>query len=445
MEYEENDKISQLLGDINLYHTEPYQSSPPQASPSQTSSSQNEKSDKESKTKKNKDVVDEKYFHFKLKHLLNMSDDLSFSNVEIEIASFLKDIESYIDDETKKNKLDVKKALEIKDEIKNSMIGEKKVELDSCFINVPGKEVNQFFKSLEKYSFPSQTEKLLENESYVILVESTHSLTSQIPKKTEELRKYYLFFSLLDKWLNDYKQYLGTFYDYFIGRYFLRLNSSNTKFSPKTYKANFSLSRKFVILIINDHTLKVFQETITRIEKSQFPQTLKSEVKKCFPNLYEKEKKNYKNELSSNEIKEIKDKKEIKGKGKKNEKSFKESVMENLPYLNYLINQINKEINWTVKIIYLDLYFDLIVPNCVVADSLNSINNGIQILQDNVNTLKEQNVELERKNETLERKNETLEKKINEMMEFIRKYFNVKDLSDFLKNSEKQDECQKKP
>ena len=37
--------------------------------------------------------------------------------------------------------------------------------------------------------------------------------------------------------------------------------------------------------------------------------------------------------------------------------------MENLPYLNYLINQINKKKNWIVKIIYLDLYFKLIVPN----------------------------------------------------------------------------------
>ena len=439
MEYKDADSITQLLCDINLYHVDTPQTSSPQVSSNQTSSSQNEKSDKESKNKKKEDLADEKYFHFKLKYLLNVADNLSFSNVEIEISSFLKDIESYIDEETQKNKLDEKKAIEIKEEINDTMIDEKKIELDSCFINVKGKEMIKFFQSLEKYSFPSLDGKILENESYVILVES-----SQIPKKTEQLRKYYLFFSSLDKWLNDYKKYLGTFFDYFIGKYFLRLNSSNTKLTPKTYKANFSLSRKFVILIISDHTLKVFKETIANIEKSQIPLTLKKEVKKCFPSLYGCEKKNYQNEVKNNEIK---DNKEIEVKGKKNKKSFKESVMENLPYLNYLINQINKENNWTVKIIYLDLYLDLIVPNCVIAENLNLINEEINALKEKFNGMnisnklsdkKEENTILKNEINTLKEKNEGLEKRINEITEFLRNHFNENDLPDILKHSKKQ-------
>ena len=439
MEYKNADSITQLLCDINLYHVDTPQTSSPQVSSNQTSSSQNEKSDKESKNKKKEDLADEKYFHFKLKYLLNVADNLSFSNVEIEISSFLKDIESYIDEETQKNKLDEKKAIEIKEEINDTMIDEKKIELDSCFINVKGKEMIKFFQSLEKYSFPSLDGKILENESYVILVES-----SQIPKKTEQLRKYYLFFSSLDKWLNDYKKYLGTFFDYFIGKYFLRLNSSNTKLTPKTYKANFSLSRKFVILIISDHTLKVFKETIANIEKSQIPLTLKKEVKKCFPSLYGCEKKNYQNEVKNNEIKENK---EIEVKGKKNKKSFKESVMENLPYLNYLINQINKENNWTVKIIYLDLYLDLIVPNCVIAENLNLINEEINALKEKFNGMnisnklsdtKEENTILKNEINTLKEKNEGLEKRIDKITEFLRNHFNENDLPDILKHSKKQ-------
>ena len=439
MEYKDADSITQLLCDINLYHVDTPQTSSPQVSSNQTSSSQNEKSDKESKNKKKEDLADEKYFHFKLKYLLNVADNLSFSNVEIEISSFLKDIESYIDEETQKNKLDEKKAIEIKEEINDTMIDEKKIELDSCFINVKGKEMIKFFQSLEKYSFPSLDGKILENESYVILVES-----SQIPKKTEQLRKYYLFFSSLDKWLNDYKKYLGTFFDYFIGKYFLRLNSSNTKLTPKTYKANFSLSRKFVILIISDHTLKVFKETIANIEKSQIPLTLKKEVKKCFPSLYGCEKKNYQNEVKNNEIKENK---EIEVKGKKNKKSFKESVMENLPYLNYLINQINKENNWTVKIIYLDLYLDLIVPNCVIAENLNLINEEINALKEKFNGMnisnklsdtKEENTILKNEINTLKEKNEGLEKRIDKITEFLRNHFNENDLPDILKPSKKQ-------
>lgn len=461
MEFKETDNIAQFLGDINLYHADSHQSSSSPVSPNKTSSSQNEKSDKESKAKKKEAPVDEKYFHFKLKHLLKVSDKLSFSNVEIEISSFLKDIELYINEETQNNKLNEKKAKEIKEEIKNALFDEKKIELDSCFINVQGKEIIKFFKSLEKYSFPSQEEKISENESYIILVESTHSLRSQISKKTEQLRKYYLFFSLLDKWLNDYKEYLRTFYDYFIGKYFLKLNFSNTKLTPKTYKADFSLSRKFIILIISDHNLKVFKETITSIEKSKFPLTLKKEVKKCFPSLYESEKKNYQNELNINEINEIKEE----GEGKKDEnKSFKKSVMENLPYLNYLINQINKENNWTVKIIYLDLYFDLVVPNFVIAENLNLINNDINNLKqknddlekkiNEIATEKKENTILENKNDNIIEQNEIshlkeqikdLNSKYNKMIEFMKKYFNEKELSDFLKNSEKQEEYPKEP
>ena len=183
MEYKDADSITQLLCDINLYHVDTPQTSSPQVSSNQTSSSQNEKSDKESKNKKKEDLADEKYFHFKLKYLLNVADNLSFSNVEIEISSFLKDIESYIDEETQKNKLDEKKAIEIKEEINDTMIDEKKIELDSCFINVKGKEMIKFFQSLEKYSFPSLDGKILENESYVILVEKSNTQKNRTIKE----------------------------------------------------------------------------------------------------------------------------------------------------------------------------------------------------------------------------------------------------------------------
>jgi len=163
MELKETDGITQLLCDINLYQRDSPQISSTKVSLSQTSSS----------------------FHFKLKYLLGVPYNSSFSNVEIEIASLLKDIESYLNEETQKNELDEEKAKEIKEEIKNAMIDEKKIELDSCFVNVKGKQIIKCFKSLEKYSFPSQEEKILENESYVIFVESPNSMRSQIHKKTE--------------------------------------------------------------------------------------------------------------------------------------------------------------------------------------------------------------------------------------------------------------------
>ena len=143
--------------------------------------------------------------------------------------------------------------------------------------------------------------------------------------------------------------------------------------------------------------------------------------------------------------------------------------MENLPYLNYLINQINKENNWIVKIIYLDLYFELIVPNWDIAGNLNLINNEIKTLKEEFNGMNSSNklsVKIEDytflRNEinTLKEKNEVLEKKINEIVssegkrekqikdlvsnydkivEFLRNHINEKDLPDFLKHTEKQE------
>ena len=121
--------------------------------------------------------------------------------------------------------------------------------------------------------------------------------------------------------------------------------------------------------------------------------------------------------------------------------------MENLPYLNYLINQINKENNWTVKIIYLDLYLDLIVPNCVIAENLNLINEEINALKEKFNGMnisnklsdtKEENTILKNEINTLKEKNEGLEKRINEITEFLRNHFNENDLPDILKHSKKQ-------
>lgn len=138
--------------------------------------------------------------------------------------------------------------------------------------------------------------------------------------------------------------------------------------------------------------------------------------------------------------------------------------MENLPYLNYLINQINKENNWTVKIIYLDLYFDLVVPNFVITENLNLINNDINNLKqknddlekkiNEIATEKKENTILENKNDNIIEQNEIshvkeqikdLTSKYNKMIEFMKKYFNEKELSDFLKNSEKQEEYPKEP
>ena len=51
--------------------------------------------------------------------------------------------------------------------------------------------------------------EVLEDKDYMILVESF--LDSSFIKKTEQIRAFYLFFSVLDKYINEYGEYLGLY------------------------------------------------------------------------------------------------------------------------------------------------------------------------------------------------------------------------------------------
>ena len=76
-----------------------------------------------------------KNIFFKIKNLLNMPTRFSTMNKDIEIKSFIKDVESYINKEVEKNKnLDPMKAKEIIDNIQKKMKDESKVDIDSLFL-----------------------------------------------------------------------------------------------------------------------------------------------------------------------------------------------------------------------------------------------------------------------------------------------------------------------
>ena len=126
---------------------------------------------------------------------------------------FLIDLESYLTEETKKNKeLDENVAKQIFDEFKEKLENEPKIEIDSFFFNVKGKKVKDFFLNMKQYSFPANETAININEEYTILVESTHCLKNTLKKKTEQLAKYYLFFSLFNQYLVEYEKYIGDVY-----------------------------------------------------------------------------------------------------------------------------------------------------------------------------------------------------------------------------------------
>ena len=333
-----------------------------------------------------------------------MPEKFSFTNAEIKIKDFIEDIKIFIDENVKNNvKLDKKKQNMIIQEIERTLKDEKKIELDSFFAEVSGTKIKKFLDNIKAYSFPSKDEKINENENYIVLVESTHSLNSNIIKKSEQLRKYYLFFSLLIRCLKNYQDYLGLFEDYLIGKYFEKLFSDKKKFNELSYKAEFSFLNKIIILIVTDQTLPNFDVLKNRIETSQAPLNMKDNVKKCFPTIYEiEEKKIFKNEIIIDN--DSKPKKKDLSKEEKIQNYIKRKEESN-QLINFLMNKINEEETWIVKIIYLDLYLNLIEPGYSISESLKKINKTIS---KEIGQLKHVNTELNNKNLKLEKDVENL-------------------------------------
>ena len=322
-------------------------------------------------------------------------------------------------------------------------------------MEVPGKNIKKLIENIEDYSFPFQKEKISEKENYNILVESTHSLKSSIIKKTNQLRKYYLFFSLLIRSLKNYKDYLESFEDYFIGKYFVKIKIG--KGNEFNYKADFSFLKKTIVLIATDQTLPNFLEIKNFIENSNIPSSIEDNVKKCFPNIYKIEKqKEYKNEININ--KDSKDKKKDLSEKEKKEKYINKKF-ESMQLMKFLLDNINKEEAWIVKIIYFDLYFNLIEPGYSISENLKKINETINteigdLKNENKNLIKElgelkneknklgkdigqlniKNEKLETEVEIFRNKNILLENRINRILIYIEKKFPKDKILDFIKN-----------
>ena len=161
-----------------------------------------------------------------------------------------------------------------------------------------------------------------------------------------------------------------------------------------------------MILIATDHSFKFFGETIDNIRNSKLLEKYNERLKKTFPELAQKEKKMYQDEIIDKTISD--------------DKSYFVKKKESFETINFLINEINAKKNWIVKIVYFDTYFDMIVPKCV-------IENGIKILELSVGNLEKKNNDLKVNIECLEKKNndlkvniECLEKKNNDLKENIK-------------------------
>jgi hypothetical protein len=147
----------------------------------------------------------EKYFNEKLKYLLKSNNAFC---IEFEISQVRDELILSINFEIiNNNKLKEKPVKEIFKIIDRYLKDETAIQIDSLIPIAKGEELNKFFTSIEENSFHSG--KLLdEGKNYTVIVESTYSLKSQIVKKTNQLRKSFLVFSLIHKLYLAYPKYM---------------------------------------------------------------------------------------------------------------------------------------------------------------------------------------------------------------------------------------------
>ena len=359
----------------------------------------------------------EKYFSMKLKNLFEAKD--IYSNIKIFISDLLDDINVYIPTKIfENNNLSKKDAKIILKQFKNYFEKEADLEIDLLIPNVRGSKIDSFFKLIKNYSYP-ETISINPDINYLVIVESTYCLQKNIVKKTEQLRKLFLFFSKVNKLYQEYKNYLEDFYEYFIKKRLLSEPSvKNTKIQK--YKKNGSLNLSnfdnFIILFASNSQLKLFQEVSVKIhnislcDQKEKELGIGQDVIKCFQYPYnpkqlnEIDKKKFSNENDEN----------IGGSSNSEEIKPKNLIENSFRKFQYLIENINKEKNFKVKLIYFDLYLNVTAPKSEIIKQIDDLKKIILI---NEAKLNKTNEELNKTNEELDKTNEELDKTKNKMLE----------------------------
>ena len=342
----------------------------------------------------------EKYFIQKLKYL--MKAEICYP-IYIDTSNIKNLLASRLYYKVKKDpELKIDTADKIMKQVDSVLKNENPIQIDSFIPLVDGKKINDFLNVIKDYSFPVLN-NIDENNKYTIIVESTFSLKSQIGKKADQLRRYFLIFSLIHKLYLKYPRYLDLFYKYFIRKYFLRekIKKDNIEDMEEEYNYKLDLSPygNYLFIIATNKTFKSFKEVEYSIKTFAFEDDGPDEsFKKCFETTHKNKIKN-KNKV-------IKGKKEsnpnfdilnISCDIKQKEKIAKKKYINDFDYsanlnkisrnkylvnsyksFNYLFQKINDEKNFKVMMIYLDTYLNLTTPKCFLLQKLDGIIDGIE-------------------------------------------------------------------
>ena len=335
----------------------------------------------------------EKYFNEKLKYLLKSKNAFSTT---IEITKIQEEMILSINYALLYNpSLDEKIAKKIIKRITECFKKETSLQIDTLLPFVDGKNLKIFFDSIKNYSFPPAN-KIEINKKYTVIVESTFSLSSQIVKKSNQLRKSFLLFSFIHKLYLDYPNYIKRFYEYFVQKYILRKNVDKKMLENEEEEENkkFDLSPfgNYVFIIASNKILKSFRETEYLEENLYFQEENKdcpdAHLTKCFKNEDESKNENIiKNDIIA--INTAKDnligKNNIKESSNTNDEKIKKVtkdpiLLKSYKELNYLITNINKENNCIVKVIYLDAYLNMAAPKCELVKEMTKLSKKLDII-----------------------------------------------------------------
>ena len=314
----------------------------------------------------------EKYFNIKMINILGP--EKSYTNVKICLSDFLEELKLYIFGKTFSNDgLNKKTAKHIMAQMNEYFKDETEIELDGFYTDVTGEKLQKFFQLINNCSFPKIVE-IEQNINYCVIVESTYCLQKNVIKKSEQMRKIFLFFSILNKFYKQYKEYLEDFYEFFFKKHIFSEKKLGIVYDYKK-SSNFDLScfDNFVLLFVSNSKIDLFKEVLVDIEKTKPLQNdeLKFGLKKCFnfPLSIEKTMKNIEAKKFSGE--------KIEAEPIMN-KSADIKLFNSYKEFKYLISNINNETNFKVKLVYLDLYLNVFTPKKEIANQIDTLINTVK-------------------------------------------------------------------
>ena len=178
----------------------------------------------------------ENYFYLKLKKCVKVNEDFrGFYSINDHISKIKDCIFRYVKEKTKTEN---KEADKIKiagfNLIKRAEdifpTNSKKIKIDSFFPSIYGKTVKIFYSKVDEYSYSSENfiNSINDENYYNLIVESTHSITSNLNKKRKQYERYFSIFNMTKKLYMGNQEMLKQFYVDFL-KYFKILGDVKTE------------------------------------------------------------------------------------------------------------------------------------------------------------------------------------------------------------------------